>query len=148
MYWFPFQIHYWLLKHQKKLVVSQISIPMQYRKTVLFLYTIDSQLSGALCPAKEVLCNDFVLSRVLGSNPQYEHGANTIGVGDEVVGVGVEADIIAEPCDMGCWVPSHGTAHVTLITLWSGVHFQRDKKLGRAFQVAGLRLWHFHHKLF
>lgn len=87
-------------------------------------YTVDCEFGGALCPAQGIVCDDFVLSSVLGSNPQYKHGADPTGVGDKIVGVGVEADVVAVPCDMRCWVPSDSTAHVALVALRGAVRFQ------------------------
>lgn len=56
-----------------------------------------------------------------------------------VVGVGVEADVVAEPRHVWRRVPFDSAAHVALVSLWGGVHFQRDNELGGALEVADLR---------
>lgn len=43
--------------------------------------------------------HDGVISIVLGAHPQDHHGAHATGVGDVVVGVCVEADVVAVPGD-------------------------------------------------
>ena len=48
-----------------------------------------------------------------------QQGAYTTDVGDVVVGVCVEADIIAVPGDARFGITLHGTADITLIAFWS-----------------------------
>lgn len=55
-----------------------------------------------------------------------------------VVSVGVEADVVAEPRHVRRRVPFDGAAHVALVSLGGGVHFQRDNELGGALEVANL----------
>ena len=59
-----------------------------------------------------------------------------------VVGVGVEADVVAEPGDTGLGVPRHGAGHVALVRLRAAVHLQRDGEGGRGVEAAALRLGH------
>lgn len=94
--------------------------------------TSDSELSGALCHPQRVVCNDLVLSNIFGAHSEDEHGADTTCVGDVVVGVSVEADVVVEPCDVWPGVPSHSTAHVALVALRRSMHLQRNQELGWA----------------
>lgn len=108
---------------------------------------MNCELGRALCPAILVLSNDFVLSVVLGAHPQDEHGADATCVGDEVVGVSVNADVIAVPCDVRCRVSTDGTAHVTLVALRATACPQRHQEGGHRLKRAALGFGHVQSKL-
>lgn len=114
---------------RSKCVINVLTLPN-------YILTLDGQFGGALCPPQGVLCDDGVVSGVFGAHSQDEHGAHATGVGDVVVGVCIEADVISVPGDMGGWIPSYSTAHVALVALGSGVHLQRNQELRRPLQVA------------
>lgn len=124
-----------LEKRQRKLFVSDFKdhhLHTKHRDVQNKVkITSDGEFSGALCPPQRVFCNDLVLPGVFGSNPQYEQRTDSAGVGDEVVSVGIQTDIVAEPCHMRCRIPFYSTAHVAFIALRGTVHFQWDKELGR-----------------
>lgn len=96
------------------------------------IFTSDGQFSGALGPPHGIFYNNLVLPGVFRSNPQYEQRTDSTGVGDVVVSVSIQTNIVAEPGHMWCWVPLYGTAHVALIPLRSSVQFQWDNKPGGA----------------
>ena len=101
------------------------------------------EFSGALHSAQRVLRGNGVLPVVLGAHPQDDHGAHAAGVGDVVVGVGVEADVVAVPGDAGLGVPRDGAGHVALVRLGAAVHLQRHGEGGRGIEAAALSLRHF-----
>lgn len=51
--------------------------------------TSDTEERGAFGSPQAVLCDDRVLSHVFGAHAQDGQGANSAGVGDVIVGVGV-----------------------------------------------------------
>jgi hypothetical protein len=57
-----------------------------------------------------------------------------------VVGVGVQADVVAVPCDVGTGVAAHGAAHVTLVAPRRGALLQGNGEGWRGLQVAALEL--------
>lgn len=89
-----------------------------------------------------VLGDDFVLSVVFGAHSQDKHGADAACVGDEVIGVGVDTDVIAVPCDVRCRVSFDGTAHVTLVALRAAVGPQGDQEGGHGLERAALGFRH------
>ena len=111
-------------------------------------FTSDCQFSGTLRPPQSIFCNNFVLSSVFRSNPQYQHRTDSTGVGDEIVSVGIQAYIVSEPCHVWHWVPPYGTAHVAFIAFRSSVHFQRNNEPGRTLKIADLSFWNLHSELF
>lgn len=106
--------------------------------TITASLTSDSQFSGALSSPHCIFSDNLVLSGVFGADPQYEQGTDATGIRDVVVGVGVEADVVAEPSHMWRRVPFDGAAHVTLVSLWGGMQFQRNNELRGALEVANL----------
>lgn len=105
---------------------------------MFFFFTFDNKLSWTLHSAQIVLCHDGVIPAVLGPDFEYHHGADPTCVGDIVVSVGVEADIVSVPGNMGSGVSCHRAAHVALIALWTVVCLQWNREWRRHLEAAVL----------
>lgn len=73
-------------------------ISASLQKLILYLQwiiTSDCKFSGAFGPPHAIFCNNLILPCVFGSNPQYKQGADATGVGDIVVDVGIENNIVS-----------------------------------------------------
>lgn len=104
----------------------------------VFSFTFDDKFSWTLHSAQIVLCDDGVIPAVLGPDFEYHHGADPTCVGDVVVSVGVEADIVSVPGNMGFGVSCHRAAHVALIALWTVVRLQWHREWRRLLEAAVL----------
>lgn len=102
-------------------------------------FTFDNKFSWTLHSAQSVFCNDCVIPTVLGPNFEYHHRTDPTCVSDVVVSIGVEANIISVPGNIGFGVSCHCTAHVALVALWTFVHFQWNREWGRCLKVAVFR---------
>lgn len=89
--------------------------------------TLDVKFGGAFRFAEGVDRLDFILSVVLGGDPEDVQGADSVGVGDVVVAVGLQAGVVEVPCDVGLGKAAHGAGHVALVAFGVGVHLQRDE---------------------
>lgn len=122
-----------LLQHVAKR--TEYKIP----KTGEGVFTFNNKFSWTLHSAQRVFCYDFVISTVLGPNFEYNHGTDSTCIGDVVVSVGIEADIISVPGNMGSGVSCHRTTHVALVALWTVVCFQWNSEWWKCLKVAVLR---------
>ena len=86
-------------------------------------FTLNNQFRCALHSAQIIFRFDRVISTVLGPDFEDHQGADPAGVGDVVVGVGVEADVVPVPGDIGSGISRHCTTHVALVLLWAVVRF-------------------------
>jgi len=100
--------------------------------------TSDTEDGGALGPSEGALRGDSVLPRVFGAYAENQHGANSAGVGDEIVGVGVEADVVAIPRDARSGVSLHRAAHVAPVASGRSVKLQRYAEGRSASQITVL----------
>lgn len=91
------------------------------------MLTSNKDFSSALCFAERVESHDFVFTVVSRSDSENVHGAHAARVGDVVIFVRVDADIVQVPGHTGCGAPTHGTGHVQLVTFGWAVDFQRDQ---------------------
>lgn len=89
---------------------------------------------------------DVVLAPVFGGHTEYQQGADTTDVGDQVVGVSVEADVVAVPSDARLGISLYGTAHIALVAFGCCVLSQWHKEGWSSLQITGLVGWHVHHK--
>lgn len=112
----------------------------------LRVLTPDAEDGGALGPSLLVLCCDGVLAHVLGPDSKNQQGTHPTGVGDVVVGVRVQANVIAVPRDARLGVSRHRTAHVALVAFGRVVELQWDNKDGRTLHVTIPSCWRAHHK--
>lgn len=99
-------------------------------------FTCDSKPSGTFCSAQRIFCNDGVVSAVLGADFKYLHRADPTSVCDVIVSVGIKADVISVPGNMGCGVSCYCTAHVALIALWTIAHFEWNSEGGGHLKAA------------
>lgn len=113
-----------------------------------FSLTFHAEDGGALGLPEGVLCSDGVLPHVFGAHAENQHGANAAGVGDVIVSISVEADVIAVPRDARFGVSLHRAAHVALVALGCSVKLQRDDEGRSASQVAVLSGRYAHHTFF
>lgn len=94
--------------------------PLKKKKDTVFRTcydTSDAEHHGGLCYPESVLNDDLVLPGVLGSNPEDEYGAHSAHIGNMVVGVCVQADVVAVPRHTWHGVAFHCAAHAALVTL-------------------------------
>jgi len=133
------QFHYCSLK-------SFLSVQTQHCKHHTSV-TSDDQCHGGLGRPQFVLDEHFVSPVVSGSHRQYEQGADSTHVGDVVVGVGVQADVVVVPRHSWSWISPNRAAHVALVTLRSGTRFQGNDEWRRWLQVEGFSLWRVHFEL-
>lgn len=110
--------------------------------------TSDCQFSRTLCSPHGVLRHHLILPGVLGADPEYEHGAHSVGVGDVIIGVGIQTDIVAQPCHVRRGVSFYSAAHVALVALRSRVQFEWHQELWRTLQVTALGFRHLDSELF
>lgn len=89
--------------------------------------TFHNKFSGTLCLAERVDCHDFVFTAVFWPDSQNVHGAHTKRVGDVIVVVWVDADIVQVPWYTGCRASSDSTRHVELVAFRRCVDFERDQ---------------------
>lgn len=108
--------------------------------------TPDAEDGGALGPSLRVLCGDGVLAHVFGPHSKNQQGTHPTGVGDVVVGVCVQADVISVPGDARFGVARHRTAHVALVAFGRVVKLQWDAKDWGALHVTIPPCWRAHHK--
>lgn len=127
-------------KREKRQEIKHIARGVEFKiwHNLKCVFTFDNKFSRTLHSTQRVLCNDCVIPAVLGPNFQYHHGADPTCISDVVVSVGVEADVISVPGNMGSGVSCHCTTHVALITLWTVVCFQWNRKCGRRLKAAVL----------
>lgn len=90
--------------------------------------TSDTEHHGGLGRAQFALDYHLVLPVVLGPNPKDKQGAHSAHVGDVVVWVCVQADVVAVPRHSGHWIALHRAAHAALVALWSCALPQWDDK--------------------
>lgn len=121
-------------KKRKRVSVFDTALKPKNRCTSSSL-TFDTEHGGALCPTQRVLRGDAVLADVFGPHSQDQHGANPTRVGDVVVGIGVQTDVIAIPCDTRLGVAAHRAAHVAFVAFGRGVKLQRNDECRSAPQV-------------
>lgn len=110
--------------------------------------TSDTEDGGAFGPSEGVLGADAVLAHVSGADAKDQHGANATGVGDVIVGISVEADVIPIPRDVRFGISLHSTAHVALVAFGRGVKLQRYDEGRSTLQIANRSGREAHHKLF
>ncbi len=115
---------------------------------VCFSLTSDTEDGGAFDPSKGVLRGDGVLPHVFGAYVENQHGANSTCVGDVIVGVSVQADVISIPRDTRFGISLHSTAHIAFIAFGCSVKLQRHNEGWSASQIAVLYGRHAHRKLF
>ncbi len=123
--------------------VSSVSFFMEkyvVSKPCKCVRTSDIQHHWGLCCPQLVLNDDFVFPVVFGCHPEYEYGADSTYVGDVVVGISVQAYIVAVPCHTWSWITFNCTAHVALVTLWSRTPLQGNDKWWRWLEVQGFCL--------
>lgn len=75
-----------------------------------------------------VICCDCVISTVLCPDFEYHHGAHPTCIGDVVVSIGIEADVVSVPGNMGSGISCHRTTHVALVAFWTVVHFEWNRE--------------------
>lgn len=133
----------------KEMCVS-VSFATETNKPACFSLsvTFDTEHGGALCPSQRVLRCDGVLAHVFGPHSQDQHGANPARVGDVIVGIGVQADVISIPRDTRLGVAAHRAAHVAFVAFGCSVKLQRHDERRGALQVTVPHGRQAHHKLF
>lgn len=112
----------------------------------LRVLTPDAEDGGALGPSLGALCRDGVLAHVFGPHSKNQQGTHPAGVGDVVVGVCVQADVISVPGDPRFGVARHRTAHVALVAFGRVVKLQWDDKDGWTLHVTIPVGWRAQHK--
>lgn len=91
------------------------------------MLTSNSDFSSALCFTERVESNDLIFTVVSRSDSENVHGAHTARIGDVIIFVRADADIVQVPGHTGCWAPAHGACHVQLVAFGWTVDFQRDQ---------------------
>lgn len=89
--------------------------------------TSHNKFSGTLCLAQRVDCNNPIFTAVLFADSENIHGAHTKWVGDVIVVVWVDADVVEVPRHSGRRASSDSTCHVELVTFRWCVDLQRDQ---------------------
>lgn len=112
----------------------------------LRVLTPDAEDGGALGPSLRALRRDGVLAHVFGPHSKNQQGTHPAGVGDVVVGVCVQADVISVPGDPRFGVARHRTAHVALVAFGRVVKLQWDDKDWWTLHVTIPVCWRAQHK--
>lgn len=112
----------------------------------LHVLTPDAEDGGALGPSLRALRRDGVLAHVFGPHSKNQQGTHPTGVGDVVVGVCVQADVISVPGDPRFGVARHRTAHVALVAFGRVVKLQWDDKDWWTLHVPIPECWRAQHK--
>lgn len=97
--------------------------------------TSNNKFSRTLCLAKTVDCNNFIFTTVLWSDSKNVHGAHAKWVGDVIVVVWVDADVVQVPGYSGRRASSDSTCHVELVAFRWCVHFKRDQDRWRPLKA-------------
>lgn len=85
--------------------------------------TFNHKFSWTLSFAEGVDRDYLIFAAVLGSHSEDIHGAHTNCVGDVVVVVWVDADVVQVPGNSGCGASSDSACHEELVTFRRGVDF-------------------------
>lgn len=99
--------------------------------------TFDNKFSSTLSLSKRVDCHHFVFAAVFWSHAENVQGANAKRVGDVIVFVRVDADVIQVPGHARRGASADGTRHVELVSFRRSVDLEWHQDGGRPLK-AGL----------
>lgn len=97
--------------------------------------TFDNKFRCTLCLAKRVDRNHFVFTTVFRSDAENVQRANAKRVGDVIVFVRVDADVIQVPGHSRRGTSADGTRHVELVSFRRSVDLKRHQDGGRPLKA-------------
>lgn len=89
--------------------------------------TFDADFSGTLRSSECVDCYHLVFPAVIWAYSENVHGADAMGIGDVVVFVAIDTDVVQVPEDIGRGTTTDSTGHETLVAFWWSMDFQRHQ---------------------